>query len=251
MEVTLLKELIPMDEYGLFADAKDTARVDSRYVAEVFGKRHDNVLRDIEKFLAPDSGWEPEFNLLNFAEIKYTDNKGRKQKAYALSRDGFMALVMGYNGKKAVQIKQAYIRRFNEMETFIRTLADARREFPLLTDAVKLNIENPQSYHYSNEIDMINRLAIGKTAKQFRIEHGIPKGESIRPYLTTEQLARIERLQIADVGLLAAVPDYAERRLLLERQLEKLEAARAVSGEKSMQICRDRKPSQTAPSYRG
>ena len=33
--------------------------------------------------------------------------------------------------------------------------------------------------------------------------------------------------------------------------LEKLEAARAVSGEKSVQICRDRKPSQTAPSYRG
>ena len=246
-----MKELIPMNEYGLFADTKNTARVDSRYVAETFEKQHKEVLRDIHVLLLPSSGLTPKFRERNFAPSSYTSLQNKKLPCYAMTRDGFTILAMGYTGKKALEFKEAYINRFNEMETFIRTLADARREFPLLTDAVKLNIDNPQAYHYSNECDMINRLAIGKTAKQFRIEHGIPKGESIRPYLTAEQLARIERLQIADVGLLAAVPDFAERRLLLERQLEKLEAARAVSGEKSVQICRDRKPSQTAPSYRG
>lgn len=29
-----MKELIPKDEYGIFADAHDTARVDSLFVAE-------------------------------------------------------------------------------------------------------------------------------------------------------------------------------------------------------------------------
>ena len=35
-----MKELIPKDEYGIFADAHDTARVDSLFVAEFFEKNH-------------------------------------------------------------------------------------------------------------------------------------------------------------------------------------------------------------------
>lgn len=33
-----MKELIPKDEYGIFADAHDTARVDSLFVADFFEK---------------------------------------------------------------------------------------------------------------------------------------------------------------------------------------------------------------------
>lgn len=51
-----MKEMIPMDKYGVFADGKDTARVDSRFVAEFFEKRHDHVLRDIDALIAPKSG---------------------------------------------------------------------------------------------------------------------------------------------------------------------------------------------------
>lgn len=49
-----MKELIPMDEYGMFADMKDTARVDSRLVAQMFEKEHKNVLRDIDMILSPN-----------------------------------------------------------------------------------------------------------------------------------------------------------------------------------------------------
>ena len=51
-----MKELIPMDKYGIFADMKDTPRVDSRYVAEMFGKDHKNVLRDIRALTMPENG---------------------------------------------------------------------------------------------------------------------------------------------------------------------------------------------------
>ncbi len=61
-----MKELIPKDEYGVFADAHDTARVDSLFVAEFFEKEHKNVVRDIEKILLPQSGLSAEFNALNF-----------------------------------------------------------------------------------------------------------------------------------------------------------------------------------------
>ncbi len=38
-----MKELIPKDDFGVFADMKDTARVDSLFVAEAFEKRHSHV----------------------------------------------------------------------------------------------------------------------------------------------------------------------------------------------------------------
>lgn len=44
-----MKELIPMNDYGIFADGKDTARANSLIVAKMFGKDHKNVLANIKK----------------------------------------------------------------------------------------------------------------------------------------------------------------------------------------------------------
>ena len=87
-----MKELIPKDEYGIFADTHDTARVDSLFVAEFFEKEHKNVVRDIEKMLLPQSGLSTEFNTLNFERINYTDSRGRKQRAYAMTRKRYTFL---------------------------------------------------------------------------------------------------------------------------------------------------------------
>lgn len=46
---------------------------------------------------------------------------------YIIYRDGFMLLVMGYTGKKALAIKLAYIEAFNAMEEEL-----ARRSRPAL-----------------------------------------------------------------------------------------------------------------------
>jgi phage regulator Rha-like protein len=43
-----MRELIPKDKYGVFADNRDTVRVDSCFVARLFEKDHRHVLRDIE-----------------------------------------------------------------------------------------------------------------------------------------------------------------------------------------------------------
>ena len=81
---------------------------------------------------------------------------------------------------------------------------------------VDKQIMQPKPYHFSNECDMINKLVTGMTAKKFREAHNIPKGESIRPYLTDEQIALMEKLQKADVGLLIAFPNYEDRKRHLE-----------------------------------
>lgn len=210
-----MRELIPKDDFGIFADNHDTAMVDSLYVADVFKREHKNVLKAIENLDCSE-----EFYRLNFKPITYKDSKGRKQKAVAMTRDGFMFLAMGFNGKKAAIIKELYIKRFNEMENIIRDLVSARHDFPELTDAVRLAHEKPMPYHYSNECDMLNRLVLGMSAKQFRETHGIEKGKSIRPYMSADQIKLIDKLQKVDVGLLLAIPDYEERKKHLERYIE-------------------------------
>jgi Rha family phage regulatory protein len=218
-----MKELIPKNEYGLFADKKDIVRVDSLYVAEFFEKNHKEVLRDIRNIAAPNSGLSKEFAERNFALGSYKDKQNKKRPCYYLTRDGFTILVMGYTGKKALRFKELYIRRFNEMEELIKSLVKARTEFPLLTENIKLLHEKPKPYHFSNECDMINRIVLGKSAKQFRLENNLEKGTSIRPFLTEVQINLIEKLQKVDIGLLVAFPNYEDRKRHLEWYKQKWE----------------------------
>ena len=212
-----MKQLIPMDTLGVFADTNDTARVNSLFVAKFFEKDHKNVLRDIKELDCSD-----EFRRLNFEQSSYKNDQGKRQPCVDMTRDGFTFLAMGYRGKKAAKFKELYIKRFNEMEKFIRTLVTARKEFPLLTENIKLIHDNPKPYHFSNECDMINRIVTGMSAKQFRQAHGIAKGESIRPFLSPEQIELMDKLQKIDIGLLLAVPDYEQRKRQLEWYVAKL-----------------------------
>ena len=212
-----MKQLIPMDEYGVFGDTQDVARVDSRFVAEFFEKNHRDVLRNIHSILDADSGFSKDFTERNFALSSYKDSTGRTLPCYALTRDGFTALAMGFTGKKAAHFKELYIQRFNQMEKFIGALVSARNQFPKLTAQIHLLRPNAKPYFYANECDMLNRIVLGMSAAQFRTAHGIEKGQSIRPYLRDDQIAMLDLLQNADIGLLIAVPDYEQRKRHLEQ----------------------------------
>jgi Rha family phage regulatory protein len=97
---------------------KETPMVSSRIVADRFHKEHKNVLRDIENLDIPE-----DFNRLNFEPVKYTDQKGESRKAYNMTRDGFMLLVMGFTGKEAMDLKIKYINGFNYLAGLALTKA--------------------------------------------------------------------------------------------------------------------------------
>jgi Rha family phage regulatory protein len=156
-------KLVLNQEYGLYErDGKPCCT--SLQVAETFEKRHDHVMRDIETKIL---GVAPEdFTIPNFGETKIKDLSGRINKCYIMTRDGFALVAMGFTGKKAMQFKVDYIRRFDNMETFITSLYGAKMEYPDFTDAVMLSHEEPKHYHFSNECDMINRIVVGVPAKK-------------------------------------------------------------------------------------
>lgn len=87
----------------------------SRKIAEAFGKEHKNLLRDIDQLEC-----SYDFNRLNFEPISYKDTYGRKQKEYAITRDGFFMLAMGFTGAKAMEFKEAFITAFGQMEHIIQ-----------------------------------------------------------------------------------------------------------------------------------
>lgn len=85
-------------------------------VAEVFGKVHAKVMRDIEKLDCSD-----EFTIANFGKRTFKTEQGNEYPMYEITKDGFVFLVMGYTGKKAAGFKEAYIRKFNEMEAELKS----------------------------------------------------------------------------------------------------------------------------------
>ena len=218
-----MKTLIPMNEFGLMADTKGLVRVDSRFVAEKLGKEHNHVLRDIRNLIANID--DKDYILSNFGQCNYTNEKGTRQPCYLLTRDAFTLLVMGYNSKEAIDFKIAYIARFNAMEHQLKALQDNREMHPQLMEAIRMAQEDPKPYHYSNELNMLNRIVIGMTAKQFREKHGLDKDEPIRPHMTTDQLELMDRLQQIDCGLVLSIPDYHQRQAKLEWVAEQLKAA--------------------------
>ena len=218
-----MKELIKQNEFGISVLDKDkSVRVDSRYIAEVFGKLHKDVIKAIRNITSKNSGYSEEFSQRNFALVKYADAKGEKRPMYLLTRDGFTALVFGFTGAKANQFKEWYINRFNEMEERLQSLMLARYECPELTDALKsLNSDN--KFIYSNEFNMINKIVLGMSTKKFREMKGIEKSDSIRPYLSAKEIDYIQKLQKYDSVLVDVVPDYDMRKLALEKHFTKLQ----------------------------
>jgi len=220
-----VSKLILNPEYRLY-ERNGQAFCSSRQVAEEFERRHDHLLRLIDEITAPTSGVSAEFTSLNFEVSKYKDPSGKWNKEYLMTKDGFALVAMEIKGKRARQFKEAYIRRFNEMEAFIRSLQATKMEFPAFTEAIMAAHDEPKHYHFSNEINMIYRIVLGMDAKTFREKHGLPKGEVIRPYLTAEQIHAIETLQRVDIGLIVAVPEYEQRKQMLAQYYERMKLKR-------------------------
>lgn len=87
----------------------------SLQVAEKFGKRHNNVMRDIRGLL------KNEHTKQMFEMSSYTERQnGQEYPMCYMNRDGFTLLAMGFTGEKALDWKIKYINAFNTMEEMLK-----------------------------------------------------------------------------------------------------------------------------------
>jgi len=92
---------------------KDT--MSSREIADITGKRHADVMRDIRSLLSQG------VNECNFALVDYSDSKGETRPMYQLTKKGSMILASGYNAV----LREAIINRWEELE-----LKERERDYP-------------------------------------------------------------------------------------------------------------------------
>lgn len=104
----------------------------SLVLAEVFEKKHQHVLRDIDALK----------DVSNFGQMFFESNEpdsyGRNRRIYFMNRDGFTLIAMGYTGSKAMEFKLKYIDAFNKMEEQIRkTYIIQKQDSYMITDPVE------------------------------------------------------------------------------------------------------------------
>ena len=75
------------------ANNSNSLKMTSREIAEITGKRHDNVMRDIRNM---EPAWE-KVNALKFELVEYVDKKGEKRLEYQLDKREVLYVATKWN----------------------------------------------------------------------------------------------------------------------------------------------------------
>jgi Rha family phage regulatory protein len=202
--------------------------VSSRDVAEDFGKEHKDILESIRNLTAENSAVK---NM--FIECEYKNERGRSYPEYLLTRDGFSLLVMGFTGQKALEWKLKYIQAFNMMEKELKRLYEERKQWEIerakgvmirhvLTDTIKMKVaDSPnKKFMYPNYTKLIYKSIFGKSFNELKEQYGIKGKESLRDYLTGEELKEVEQLEMLVSSLIGLGMGYEEIKTFIEQRYQ-------------------------------
>ena len=196
----------------------------SKTVAELFEKRHDHVMRDIE-LLRKD--------VPNFVEMFFNheekDFYGRKQRVYLMNRDGLSLVAMGFNGPKAIKFKLDFIAAFNQLEDMLKRISEERTNTLIerekgkvvrnaLTDVIKKMIaDSPhKKFAYANYTKLIYKICFGMTMDELRAKYGATTKESVRDLMSADDLAEVSHKEFLVCGLINEGWGYKEIRNFME-----------------------------------
>lgn len=207
MNITILNTAIKQDKKGLFC------------------------INDIHKAAGSKNKHKPSYWLSNqltkelIAEISSDGGiplsvvRGGLNQGTYVCKELVYAYAMWINAKFHLHV----IRTFDEViqqdyqRQRLRELAKV--EYKPMTDAIKFEKEHQgkdvKYFHFSNEADLINRIALGMTSAKFKVFHKIGKTESIRDYLTPCQIKCITDLQRANTTFIQLGMEFEDRKVKL------------------------------------
>ena len=148
--------------------------ITSKEIADITGKLHYNVVRDINKLLQ-QLEYKDE---LNFEAVEYIDAKGEKRPMYNLSKKGSLCLASGYNAK----LRMAIISRWEELEkekrsgnfvipsTFSEALMLAAKQAEEIEQQQKqITCMKPKAEYFDELVDRNGLTNFRDTAKLFGV----------------------------------------------------------------------------------
>lgn len=91
--------------------------IDSREVAEMVGKQHKDLMRDIRNYIKVLEDPGADLRPANFfIENSYTDANNQVRPSYLLTKQGCEMVGNKMTGQKGILFTAAYVSKFNEME---------------------------------------------------------------------------------------------------------------------------------------
>lgn len=108
---------------GLIQVHGDDLWTTSNIVAEEFGRRHHDVMREVDKLVGSGA-----INLRDFTQITYTDKRNRIYRAYRLNERSFLIAMPFIGGVKAEQGQKRLVDEFLKMRQELRRQAVQRQD---------------------------------------------------------------------------------------------------------------------------
>ena len=197
-------------------------------VAEHFEKEHKDVLESIRNLTAENSAAS------FFTETTYK-SRGKEYPMYEMDRDGFSLLAMGFTGEKALKWKLDYIKAFNAMEAELKRIYTERQQWQIerdkgvivrhiLTDTIKMKVaDSPhKKFIYPNYTKFIYQTIFGKTMKELQEQYEVKGKESIRDYVTADELKQIESMEMLVSSLISCGWGYEQIKNFIQENSVKM-----------------------------
>ena len=160
--------------------------IDSREVAEMLGKEHKYVLRDIEgtgkvigiiptllsASLHPDK---------YFIESNYIDKSGKRNKCYLVTKMGCELLGNKQQGEKGILFTAKYVERFNQMEQQFKLPTTYKEALLKLVEAEeekeRMLLAIEEKTKLINQIESANNSILVRDVAKIASKNGIIIGE--------------------------------------------------------------------------
>lgn len=206
-------------------------------IAEMFGKKNQHVIRDIENAIEKiESVHEarPNLDAPIFEETIYLDRQGKERKMYKLNKDAFVFVVMGYQTKKATEVKLEYINRFNSMQKQLEQVELSDQQTNLITaEAHKMQAENERLKELRlamNQADKLERNDLSErllekeveTLVGHQVKHAVAIDHNSPFHLTASNIAErfgIPATRVGSVAKLLGMNEGVDRIKVDERWL--------------------------------
>lgn len=147
-----MKELVIINHNGVNT-------TDSRNVAEMVGKNHKELMRDIRTYLNVISTSAKLRPLDFFIENTYKDKKGEIRPCYLLTKQGCEMVANKMTGEKGILFTAEYVQAFNNMEQQINLqLLNEMKLLKTKVDNLEKLLNQPQSQVKSPEQILLNFL---------------------------------------------------------------------------------------------
>ncbi|WP_342045952.1 Rha family transcriptional regulator [Bacillus sp. OTU530] len=138
------------------------AVTDSLTVAEVFNKRHADVMRDIEVQIAKlEEVGEEQWGLRNFAHTQYQHKQNKQMyPKYNLTEDAFTIVAMAYTTPEAMKMKVKFLQEFRRMKEELqkRTMSPLQMIHTMTSEMMK----------HEERLNLLET----KVEEQITIDHG-------------------------------------------------------------------------------